>query len=118
MNLNNNLSIEVCENFTVRLNPNQKREIKFGALIAIRNFIKESKIEDPILYNFLTDTISDPDETVKDFAFKIIGEVSNQEITKILEDKQTEAKGELKKEITNLLKFVKSKAKKAALLNS
>ena len=114
----NTLSIEVCENFTIRLNPNQKRKIKLGALIAIRNFITESEIKDPILYNFLTDTISDPDERVKNLAFKIIKEVSNPEITKILEEKQIEAQGELKKEIANLLKFVKGKAKKTALLNS
>ena len=118
INSKKNLSIEVCDNLTTRLHPSQKREIKLGALIAIRNFIKESRIEDPILYNFLIDTIADPDKKVKDFVLKIIKEVSNQEMYQILHEKQIELSGELRKEVTNLLKSIKNKFNSSMLLNT
>ena len=69
------LSLEVCDNFVSRLNPAQSKEIKIGAIIAIRNFIKESHLDDPILLSFLIDTMSDPDKEVKEFVAKIIEEV-------------------------------------------
>lgn len=92
INLRKRLSIELCDNFTKRLNPLQKKEIKIGALIAIRNFIKNSKIDDPILYSFLVDTISDPDKDIRELVKEIIKEVENPEITELLEIKLKEVK--------------------------
>ena len=92
INLRKRLSIELCDNFTKRLNPSQKKEIKIGALIAIRNFIKNSKIDDPILYSFLVDTISDPDKDIRELVKEIIKEVENPEITELLEIKLKEVK--------------------------
>ena len=98
------LSIELCDNFTTRLHPDQKREIKLGAIIAIKNLIKESNINDPILYSFLVDSITDPDQTVQSKVLKVIKEVINTEIAELLEIKLKELSGELKKEAKKLLR--------------
>ena len=98
------LSIELCDNFTRRLNQAQSKEIKIGALIAVRNFIKESKIDDPILFSFLVDTISDPDKEIREWVFKIIKEVVNKEIVELLEIKLQEATSDIKNEIKALIK--------------
>jgi len=101
--LRKKLSIELCENFTKRLNTQEKKEIKIGAIIAIRNFIKESKIDDPIIYSFLVDTITDPDKEVRDWVSKVIKEVKNLEILELLELKLKEKiNEEIKKEIMTL----------------
>lgn len=103
--LRKRLSIELCNNFVKRLNPAQSREIKINAIIAIRNFIKESKIDDPFLYNYLIDTIVDEDKVVRDWVIRVIKEVSNPEIIELLEIKLKEANAEIKKEINQLLEF-------------
>ena len=98
------LSIELCDNFTKRLDPRQTKEIKIGALIAIRNFIKESLVNDPIIYSFLVDTMLDPDKEVRRYVVSIIKEVINPEIKELLEIKLVETSGEIKTEINNLLR--------------
>ncbi len=101
------LSIELCNNFIERLNPAQTKEIKIGAVIAIRNFIKESKFDDPFLFSYLVDTISDPDKEVREAVVKVIKEIKNLEIVELLEIKIQEANSELKTEIKNLLQAIK-----------
>ncbi len=96
-------SIEMCDNFTQRLSPSQSREIKLGAIIAIRNFIKESHIHDSILFSFLVDAIADPDKTVRDMVFKVVREVANHEIVELIEIKLKELNGDFKKEVNKLL---------------
>lgn len=105
--LRKRLSIELCDNFTQRLKPEQKYEIKVGALIAIKNLIKESKINDQILMNFLTDTISDPSSNIRDLVIRIIMEIAEDknlrpEINELLKIKLNEVNPEIKKEITKL----------------
>ena len=97
------LSIDLCDNFIKRLNTAQSKEIKIGALIAIRNFIKESKIDDPFLFSYLVDTIADPDKEIRNLVIKIIKEVSNPEIIELLEIKKQEISNEIKNEINNVL---------------
>ena len=106
------LSIELCDNFTKRLNPAQNKETKIGALIAIKNFIKESKIDDPILLSFLADTISDPDNEVRTYVIKTIKEIANngfikKEAVELLEIKMKEVSDEIQEEIIDLLKILK-----------
>lgn len=100
------LSIELCENFTKRLNPQEKKEVKIGAIIAIRNLIKESKINDPIIYSFLVDTIIDPDNEVRNWVSKVIKDVKNPEIIELLELKLKENinNEEVRREIRELIK--------------
>lgn len=86
------LSIDLCDNFTKRLNPAQKKETKIGAIIAIRNFVKESDVHDPILFSFLIDTICDPDKEVRELVVKVIKEIANQEIIELLQIKSQEMK--------------------------
>ncbi|MBI2996109.1 MAG: hypothetical protein HYY52_05320 [Candidatus Melainabacteria bacterium] len=110
--LRKRLSVELCDNFVHRLNPAQTKEIKIGALIAIKNLIKESKIYDSFLFNYLIDTIVDPDKLVREIVAKIIKDVVTnldvyQEIIELLEIKTNETKGEVKLEIKKLLKAVK-----------
>ena len=101
--LRKRFSIEMCDNFTQRLAPSQSREIKLGAIIAIRNFIKESHINDSILFNFLVDTIADPDKKVRDLVFKVVREIANHEIVELIEIKLKELNGDFKKEVNKLL---------------
>jgi len=101
------LSIELCENFTRMLHPSQTKELKIGGLIAIKNFIKETKINDDILLSFLVDSISDPDKEIRNLVSKIIKEVVNNEIIELLEIKLNEATSQIKEEIQNLLKEAK-----------
>ncbi len=107
--LRKKISIELCASFTKRLNPNQNFEIKAGAIIAIKNFIKESRIEDPILFSFLVDAIADPEKEIRKLAIKVIVEVANCEIVELLEIKLKESDGEIKREIGELLKLLKAK---------
>ena len=93
----------MCDNFTQRLHPSQNREVKIGAIIAIRNFIKETHINDSILYNFLVDTIADPDKKVRELVFKVVKEVANHEIVELIEIKLKELNGDFKTEINKLL---------------
>lgn len=86
----------MCDNFTQRLHPLQSREVKLGAIIAIRNFIKETHINDSILFNFLVDAIADPDKQVRDLVFKVVREVANHEIVELIEVKLKELNGEFK----------------------
>lgn len=102
--LRKRLSIELCNNFIKRLNPAQSKEVKLSAIIAIKNFIKESKINDPFLCSYLVDTIVDPDKEVRDWLMKVIKEVVNPEILELLEMKLKEVTPEIKKEIGALLK--------------
>ncbi|MBI3590266.1 MAG: HEAT repeat domain-containing protein [Candidatus Melainabacteria bacterium] len=99
------LSIDLCDNFIKRLNPAQSKETKIGALIAIRNFIKESKIDDPFLFSYLVDTIADPSKEIRNIVIKVIKEISNPEIIELLEIKKQEVSQEIKTEINNLLQF-------------
>lgn len=96
------LSIELCDNFIKRLHPEQKKEIKIGAIIAIKNLIKESKIDDPILINCLVDTITDQDKEVRKWVIRTIKEVPNPLITELLQTKLLEK--EIRKEIKNDIK--------------
>ena len=98
------LSIELCDNFICRLNPAQKKETKTGALIAIRNLVKESHINDPIVFSFLVDTIVDPDKEIRNIVIKVIKEITNPEIIELLQIKLKEGNNEVKKEIMELLK--------------
>lgn len=98
------LSIELCENFTRRLNPLQSKELKIGALIAIKNFIKETKINDDILLSFLVDAIVDTDSEIRELVSKIIKEVKSNQIIELLEIKLNEANSQIKEEIQDLLK--------------
>ena len=93
----------MCDNFTQRLDPSQSRKIKLGAVIAIRNFIKEAHINDSILFSFLVDSIADPDEKVRDLVFKIVREIANHEIVELIEIKLKELNGDFKKEVNKLL---------------
>ena len=101
--LRKRLSIELCDNFVRRLNPKQSKEIKIGALIAIKNLIKESNIEDPFLYNYLIDTIVDPDKEVRKITAKVIKETINPLTVELLQTKLQEVNPEVKKEIRSLL---------------
>ena len=101
--LRKKLSIELCDNFTKRLNPSQTHEVKLGAIIAIRNFIKEGHINDSILFSFLVDAIADPDKKVRDLVFKVVREVANHEIVELIEIKLKELNGEFKTEVDKLL---------------
>ena len=89
----------MCDNFTQRLASSQNREVKLGAIIAIRNFIKEAHINDSILFNFLVDTIADSDKKVRDLVFKVVREVANHEIIELIEIKLKELNGEFKKDV-------------------
>ncbi len=111
LDLRKKISIELCQSFTQRLDPNQTACVKSGAVIALKNFIKKSKIEDPIIYSFLVDTIVDPEKEVRDLVIKVIKEVVNSEIIELLEIKQKEISGEMKAEIGNLLKVLRTKEK-------
>ncbi len=102
--LREKLSIELCDNFISRLNPAQQKETKLGALIALRNFIKESKINDPIIFSFLVDAIIDPDKEIKTMVTRIVKEVKNAEIIELLQLKLNEVDPELKKEISSFIK--------------
>lgn len=109
--LRKKLSIELCDNFMRRLNPLQSKETKLGALIAIRNFIKESRIDDPILLSCLVDTIVDQNKEVRNTVSSVIKDVIAdkailQEIRELLEIKLNESDSEIKKEITGLLKAI------------
>ena len=73
--LRKKLSIELCNNFVKRLNPMQDRETKLGALIAIKNLIKESHIYDPFLFSYLVDTMTDPDKEIRDMTKRVIKDV-------------------------------------------
>ena len=97
--LRKRFSIEMCDNFTQRLAPSQSREIKLGAIIAIRNFIKEAHINDSILFSFLVDAIADSDKKVRDLVFKVVREVANHEIVELIELKLKELNGEFKKDV-------------------
>ena len=97
--LRKRFSIEMCDNFTQRLASSQNREVKLGAIIAIRNFIKEAHINDSILFNFLVDTIADSDKKVRDLVFKVVREVANHEIIELIEIKLKELNGEFKKDV-------------------
>ena len=101
--LRKRFSIELCDNFTQRLDSSQSREVKLSAIIAIRNFIKESHINDSILFSFLVDSIADPDKKVRDLVFKVVREVANHEIVELIELKLKELNGEFKKEVNKLL---------------
>ena len=109
IDLRKKLSIELCDNFTHRLNPAQTCEVKLGAIIAIKNFIKESQIDDPILLSFLVDTIVDPDKKIRDMVVKVIKDVIINpniclDISELLEIKLKEIdNNEAKKEIRELL---------------
>lgn len=98
------ISIELCENLVYRLNPKQKKETKIGALIAIKNLIKESKINDPILDSCLIDAITDEDKDIRELIKKIIYEVKSPHIIELLELKLRDANETLKKEIKAILK--------------
>ena len=108
--LRKKISIELCDNFIRRLNPAQKQETKIGALIAIRNLIKESKIDDSILLSCLVDTISDPNSEIRDMVIKVINDVKDhpnvsKEITELLEIKLKEVNdSQIKSEIRELMK--------------
>ena len=93
------LSIELCNNFIKRLHPEQKKEIKISAIIAIKNLIKESEVDDTILINCLVDTITDPNKEVRRWVIRTIKEVANPLITELLQSKLLEK--EIKKEIKN-----------------
>ena len=101
--LRKKFSIEMCDNFTQRLDPSQSREVKLGAIIAIRNFIKEGRINDSILFSFLVDAIADPDKKVRDLVFKVVREVANHEIVELIEIKLKELNGDFKTEVNKLL---------------
>lgn len=114
--LRKKLSLELCDNFTKRLNPFQKKEIKIGAIIAIKNFIKESKIDDPIIYSFLVDAITDHKKDVRGWVSKVIKDIGagfvsaqnlhfHKEITELLELKLKEnISEEIKEDIIELIK--------------
>jgi len=98
------LSIDLCDNFIRRLKPYQSKETKLGALIAIRNLIKESKINDPILFSCLVDSITDSDSEIVSLVIKIIKEVSNEDIFELLNIKLQEViDTKVKKEIEKLI---------------
>ncbi|MBI3308214.1 MAG: hypothetical protein HYZ79_02445 [Candidatus Melainabacteria bacterium] len=99
------ISIELCENLVYRLNPLQKKETKIGALIAIKNLIKESKINDPILENCLIDAIIDNDVEIRLLIHQIIKEIANPHIIELLKIKlnNDETNDSVKKEIEELL---------------
>lgn len=102
--LRKKLSIELCNNFIKRLNQAQSKEVKIGAIIAIRNFIKNSKIDDPFLFSYLVDTIVDRDREVRSWVIRVIKEIVNPEIIELLEIKLKETNNkEIKKEILELL---------------
>lgn len=98
------LSIELCDNLIQRLNPNEQKQIKIGAIIAIRNFVKESKIDDSILLSCLIDTLADPDKEIRDWVIRVIKEIINPEVIELLEIKLEEVKEPfIKREIKELL---------------
>ncbi len=106
--LRKKLSIELCDNFICRLDPSQRFETKIGAIIAIKNFIKESQIDDSILLSCLVDTLSDPDSKVREMVIRVIKEIVNHEIIELLEIKLNEiSNSEIKTQIDNLLKELK-----------
>ena len=113
IDLRKKLSIELCNNFVKRLDPLQDKETKLGALIAIKNLIKESHIYDPFLFSYLVDTLIDPDKEIRDMVIRVIKDVGVEpsvypEIIELLEIKLQEANSETKNEINNLLQFLKS----------
>lgn len=109
--LRKKFSIELCQSFISRLDPSQSQDIKINAIIAIKNYINESKIADPILYSFLVDSIVDPDKKIRDFVIRVIKEVANPEIIELLEIKEKEINGEFKEEIRKILQKTHSSSK-------
>ena len=104
-NFRQRLSIELCNNFIKRLNPLQSKETKIGAVIAIKNLIRQSKINDSFLFSYLVDTLTDPDKEVRNIVIKVIKEVANTEIIELLEVKLNELnRSETKNEVKTLLK--------------
>ena len=97
------ISIELCEDLTKRLNHSEKKEIKIGALIAIKNLILETKIEDPILDNCLADTITDNDPQVRHFVLRVIKEAKISHVLELLKIKYNELSPDIKLEISNLI---------------
>lgn len=110
--LRKKLSLDICDNFIRRLKPYQSKETKLGALIAIRNLIKESKISDPILHSFLIDSITDSNPEIVNMVITITKEVIEDPIVKsdiieLLNLKFKEAiSTKIKKDIEKLLEQV------------
>lgn len=112
--LRKKLSLDICDNFIRRLKPYQSRETKLGALIAIRNLVKESKISDPILHSFLIDSITDADSEIVDMVNTITKEIIEDPIVKtdiieLLNLKSKEVGStKIKKDVEKLLEQVMS----------
>jgi len=71
----------------------------------IKNLIKETKINDPIIYNFLIDTIIDPDKEIRSLVKKIILEIACKEINDLLVLKSQELnENEVKQDIKDVLR--------------
>ena len=103
--LRKKLSIELCDTFILRLKPYQAKKTKIGALIAIKNFIKESNLNDQIIYSCLVDSVLDEDKEITDMVLKILKEVINSDLEELLEMKLSEVKdSKIKAEIKKLLK--------------
>ena len=103
INTRKKISIGLCENLIYRLNSSQLKETKLGALIGIKNLIKETKIADPILDNCLVDAITDKDKDIREMVKRIIKEVKNPHIVELLEIKMNEADDNIKKDIKELV---------------
>ena len=102
-NTRKKISVELCENLIYRLSPSQTKETKLGALIGIKNLIKETKITDPILDSCLVDIITDEDKNIREMVKRIIKEVKNPHIVELLELKINEVDDTIKKDIKELL---------------
>ena len=99
------LSIEFCDNFVRRLNPEQSLETKMLAVLALRNLIKNTGIRNSILYNFLVDSISSKEKELRIFVEKTIKEIANNEIIELLNMKLNEVNDkQIKAEIKQLIK--------------
>lgn len=110
--LRKKLSLDICDNFIRRLKSYQSKETKLGALIAIRNLIKESKISDPILHSFLIDSITDPNSEIVTMVITITKEIIvdplvKTDIIELLNLKSKEAiSTKVKKDIEKLLEQI------------
>lgn len=98
------ISIEFCQDLIYRLKFNQSQTTKLGALIAIKNLVQETKVEDQIIFSTLVDALADPDKKIRELASKIIKEIKNSAIVELLETKKNEVSKDIEKEITTLLK--------------
>lgn len=70
-----NLSIDFIDGLLQKLNPAENVKIKKATLLAIKNYIVNSNIDDPLLANCLMDNLTGQDKETLEYYSKIILEI-------------------------------------------